>query len=375
MAERDGQERTEQATDKRLRDARSRGEVARSRELTTMLLLMGTGGVMLMTGERMGRGLTGTMKEMFTLSTREALSTMSLPEVFMGALGDALVSVLPLIAAAFAIALLAPAAIGGWAWSGEALGVKWERLDPLKGFGRMFSSNSLVELGKALLKLVLFTVVLLALLWNWAAQIVGLEHADARAGLLESLHLVSRSFLVLAAVTIVIAMVDVPWQLYSHARRLRMTRQEIRDEHKETEGSPEVKGKIRRMQLEVAARRMMEEVPKADVIVTNPTHYAVALRYDAKRNVAPMVVAKGADEVAQQIIRIGAHHKVMTFSAPPLARAIFHSTKIGSEIPAGLYVAVARVLAYVFQLRAKPGSRDVQPPTDLPIPDELRRDG
>jgi len=375
MAERDGQERTEQATDKRLRDARSRGEVARSRELTTMLLLMGTGGVMLMTGEHMGRGLTGTMKEMFTLSTREALSTMSLPEVFMGALGDALMSVLPLIAAAFALALIAPAAIGGWAWSGEALGVKWERLDPLKGFGRMFSSNSLVELGKALLKLVLFTVVLLALLWNWAAEIVGLEHADARAGLIESLHLISRSFLVLAAVTIVIAMVDVPWQLYSHARRLRMTKQEIRDEHKETEGSPEVKGKIRRMQLEVAARRMMEEVPKADVIVTNPTHYAVALRYDAKRNAAPLVVAKGADEVAQQIIRIGAHHKVMTFSAPPLARAIFHSTKIGSEVPAGLYVAVARVLAYVFQLRAKPGSRDVQPPTDLPIPDELRRDG
>ncbi len=374
MAERDGQERTEQATDKRLRDARSRGEIARSRELTTMLLLMGTGAVMLMAGEHMGRGLTGTMKEMFTLSTREALSTMSLPEVFMGALGDALVSVLPLLAAAFAIALIAPAAIGGWAWSGEALGVKWERLDPLKGFGRMFSTNSLVELGKALLKLVLFSVVLLALLWNWAAEIVGLEHADGRAGLLESLHLISRSFLVLAAVTIVIAMVDVPWQLHSHARRLRMTKQEIRDEHKETEGSPEVKGKIRRMQLEVAARRMMEEVPKADVIVTNPTHYAVALRYDATKNVAPLVVAKGADEVAQQIIRIGAHHKVMTFSAPPLARAIFHSTKVGSEIPAGLYVAVARVLAYVFQLRAKPGSREVQPPTDLPIPDELRRD-
>jgi flagellar biosynthetic protein FlhB len=153
-----------------------------------------------------------------------------------------------------------------------------------------------------------------------------------------------------------------------------MTKQEIREEHKETEGSPEVKGKIRRMQLEVAARRMMEEVPKADVIVTNPTHYAVALRYDAKKNAAPLVVAKGADEVAQQIIRIGAHHKVMTFSAPPLARAIFHSTKVGSEIPAGLYVAVARVMAYVFQLRAKPGSRDVQPPKDLPIPDDLRRD-
>lgn len=374
MAERDGQERTEQATDKRLREARSRGEVARSRELTTMMILMGTGAVMLMTGERLGRGLTGTMKEMFSLSTREALSTMSLPEVFMGAIGDSLMSILPVLAAAFVIALCAPAAIGGWSWSAEALGVKWERLDPLKGFGRMFSSNSLVELGKALLKLVLFTVVLLAVLWSWAGDIVALERADARASLLASLHLIAKSFIVLAAITIVIAMVDVPWQLFSHARRLRMTKQEIREEHKETEGSPEVKGKIRRMQLEVAARRMMEEVPKADVIVTNPTHYAVALRYDAKKNAAPLVVAKGADEVAQQIIRIGAHHKVMTFSAPPLARAIFHSTKVGSEIPAGLYVAVARVMAYVFQLRAKPGSRDVQPPKDLPIPDDLRRD-
>ncbi len=374
MAERDGQERTEQATDKRLREARSRGEVARSRELTTMMILMGTGAVMLMTGERLGKGLTGTMKEMFSLSTREALSTMSLPEVFMGALGNSLMSIWPVLAAAFVIALCAPAAIGGWAWSGEALGMKWERLDPLKGFGRMFSSNSLVELGKALLKLVLFTVVLLAVLWSWAGDIVALERADARASLLASLHLIAKSFIVLAAITIVIAMVDVPWQLFSHARRLRMTKQEIREEHKETEGSPEVKGKIRRMQLEVAARRMMEEVPKADVIVTNPTHYAVALRYDAKKNTAPLVVAKGADEVAQQIMRIGAHHKVMTFSAPPLARAIFHSTKVGSEIPAGLYVAVARVMAYVFQLRAKPGSRDVQPPKDLPIPDDLRRD-
>ena len=148
----------------------------------------------------------------------------------------------------------------------------------------------------------------------------------------------------------------------------------MRDEAKETEGSPEIKGKIRKLQLEVAARRMMEEVPKADVIVTNPTHYAVALRYDAKRSAAPIVVAKGADEIAMQFIRIGNHHSVMTFAAPPLARAIFHSTKVGAEIPAGLYIAVARVLAYVFQLRARPHGREHAPPKDLPIPEELRRD-
>jgi flagellar biosynthetic protein FlhB len=183
------------------------------------------------------------------------------------------------------------------------------------------------------------------------------------------------SFLGLAAILVVIAAIDVPFQLWEHARQLRMTRQELKDELKETEGQPEVRGRIRQVQREMARRRMMEEVPKADVVVTNPTHYAVALRYEQGGAGAPTVVAKGADLVAFHIREIATRHKVPLFSAPPLARALYFSTRLGQEIPAGLYVAVARVLAYVYRLRRpEPGLRPTRP-TELPVPDELLQRG
>jgi flagellar biosynthesis protein FlhB len=374
MADNDGQERTEQATGKRVEKARDQGQIARSRELSTMLLVMGMAWALVVTGNGIVRGLMETMTGMFSLAASPEFPTLSLSQTFIGVLLDTLLDLAPLLAAAFVLSLVAPLAVGGWNWSFQAMGFKWERMSPLAGFGRLFSTHSLVELAKSWLKLMLFTMALLLVLWKYMGEIDGLQRMDGLQGFTAAMQLTSHSFFLLAALTVLIALIDVPWQLYSHAKRLRMTKQEIRDEAKESEGSPEVKGKIRRMQMEVAMRRMMEDVPKADVIVTNPTHYAVALRYDTKVSAAPILVAKGADEVAMHIIRIGTHHKVMTFAAPPLARAIYHSTKIGAEIPAGLYVAVARVLAYVLQLRSRPQGSQVVAPKDLPIPDELRRD-
>lgn len=184
-------------------------------------------------------------------------------------------------------------------------------------------------------------------------------------------------FLAICASLILIALIDVPFQKWNHTRQLRMTKQELKDENKETEGSPEVKGRIRRMQIQLSQQRMMQDVPKADVIITNPTHYAVALRYDQTKAGAPVVLAKGADLIAQQIRMVGDHHEVPIISAPPLTRAVYYSTEIGEEIPSGLYIAVAQILAFVFQLRRyknQGGNKPNLNTEDLPIPDEFRRD-
>ncbi len=194
---------------------------------------------------------------------------------------------------------------------------------------------------------------------------MALEPAIARG-----LSMLGWAAVILTSTLIVLALFDVPFQLWDHKRQLKMTQQEVRDELKETEGRPEVRGRIRQLQREMAQRRMMEEVPKADVIVTNPTHFAVALRYDADRMRAPIVVAKGADLVAANIRRVGREHDVPLVEAPLLARAIYFSTELEAPIPAGLYLAVAQLLAYVFQLKAyrEFGGDIPQPPDELPGP-------
>lgn len=339
-----------------------------------MLMITGMGVAIMFLGNGVVQGLMGTMKRMFSIFKYENISDMSLPEILASAVGESLMHMAPLLGVSLLLSVASPLAVGGWLFSTKAIGFNWDRLNPITGLGRVFNVKNLVEIAKSLVKLVMFCVALGVVLWRYSEGMMALQFMDEHRGILEAVKLTSHSFFIMAAMTVIVAFLDVPWQRFSYMRNLRMTKQEVRDEAKESEGSPEVKGKIRRLQLQVAARRMMEEVPKADVIVTNPTHFAVALRYDTKRNAAPMVVAKGADEVAMQIIRIGNHHNVMTFAAPPLARAIFYSTKVGAEIPAGLYVAVARVLAYVFQLRARPQGQNPAPPKDLPIPEELRRD-
>jgi flagellar biosynthesis protein FlhB len=261
-------------------------------------------------------------------------------------------AVMPVLVAGFAAALLAPMALSGWNFSTEALIPKFSRLNPITGMGRLFSSNGVVELIKSILKFAVVGVIAIKVLKNDASALMMLGHESLSTAMGHAAQLCGSALLSLAFGMVLIAGIDVPIQLWQHAKQLKMTREEIKREAKESDGSPEVKGKIRRMQQEMAKRRMMSEVPTADVVITNPTHFAVALRYDESRNRAPIVVAKGVDEVAAVIRELAKEHYVPMFEAPPLARVLFRSVDLNKEIPSTLYTAVAQVLTYVFQLRA-----------------------
>lgn len=279
---------------------------------------------------------------------------------------------LPLLAALLVVAVLAPLALGGWTFSTGALALKPERLNPVKGLARVFSLNGLAELAKALAKFTVLALTTGLLLWRDMGSILALGTQALAPALSGAASLLLNSFLVLCGALVSIAALDVPYQYWRHHQKLRMSRQDLREELKETEGKPEVKSRQRALQREVARRRMMQEVPRADVVVTNPTHFAVALRYRPESMVAPRVVAKGADLVAQRIRELAAEHRVPLLSAPPLARALYHGTRLGQEIPASLYQAVAQVLAYVYAVRRqqREGGAAPVPPIDLPVPDE-----
>jgi flagellar biosynthetic protein FlhB len=249
-------------------------------------------------------------------------------------------------------ALLAPIAIGGWNISFQVLAPNFDKLNPVSGFQRMFSSRSVVELGKAFAKFLFIAAVAGWLLWSHSGELMGLSAEPVDSALAHAASLTGHAFLVLAGTMGLIAAIDVPLQLWQHNQKLKMSRQEIKEEAKEADGSPEMKGRIRRAQQELARRRMMQEVPKANVIVTNPTHFAVALKYDEKRMRAPVVVAKGADEIAARIRAVATEHNVPIFEAPPLARALHRHVDLGGEIPSNLYVAVAQVLTYIYQVKA-----------------------
>ena len=372
MAQNDGQERTEEATPKRLREAREKGQVARSRELTTMAMLLAGAGALLFMGEGIVTGLLAIFKRNFSVERERIFDPSSLPNLFLQAIFDAVLLLAPLFVLLAVVAVFSSIAISGWNFSTQALAFKWEKLDPIKGMGRIFAVRGLIELLKALAKFLLIGAVAVGLLWNEMGAFLQLGELPLHSALAQTARLLLWSFLIIGSSMIAIALLDVPFQIWDHARQLKMSRQEVKEEHKQTEGNPEVRGRIRQLQREMAQRRMMAEVPNADVVITNPTHYAVALRYDQQRMRAPKVVAMGADLVAAQIRTVAAEHGVPLLSAPPLARALYHNAEIGQEIPAGLYQAVAQVLAYVFHLNEVGGEpREL---TELPIPEELRHD-
>lgn len=373
MAEDSGQERTEEPTSKRLEESRKKGEIARSRELNTfVVLLTGAAGLMLF-GARIGHGLWLIMRQQFQLERAVIFDPHAPVDYFSRVFVDALLLIAPFIGLMVLAAALAPLALGGWAFSGEALMPKFEKLNPIRGLGRMFSLRGLVELIKSILKFFLILAATVILYHIFFEDFLALTEEPLPSAITHSVELIALSFLLLSASLLLIAIIDVPYQLWDHRRKLKMTRQEVRDEMKETDGRPEVKSRIRRLQMEMAQRRMMEEVPKADVVVTNPTHFAVALKYDQAKNGAPVVLAKGADLIAAQIRNIALSNTVPLVAAPPLARALYHSTKMGAEVPKALYLAVAQVLAYVYQLKAatEHGWEKPQPPTDLPVPDDM----
>jgi len=380
MAEDSGQERSEQPTPKRLRESREKGEIARSKELSTALVLLtGAGGLLLM-GRSLISGVQGIMHNGLQISRAQIFDERAPLSALQDFLLDALATLAPLFVLLVLVAFLAPMALGGFAFSPKAVAFKWEKLDPIKGLGKIFAVRGLVELLKALAKFAIIGLATVLVLWNLTDTFVGLGDEPVKQALGHLIRLLGWSFLGISATLIIIAMVDIPFQLWDHAKKLRMTKQEVKDEYKQTDGSPEVRARVRRIQREMAERRMMAEVPKADVVVTNPTHYAVALRYDESAMGAPIVVAKGADLVAGQIRKVANAHQVPIISAPALARALYYSTEINRMIPAGLYLAVAQVLAYIYQLKQRHGpakAYTAQTPLsmpDLPIPDDLKRD-
>ncbi len=378
MAEDSGQEKTEEPTAKRLTDAREKGDVPRSRELVTMAVLLSAAAGALIFGGTLAGKMFDVMEKSYNLD-RAAIFDINQMVIFLAAaFYDALLGVVGIFAMVLLAALVGPLLLGGWNFSGQAIAPKGSRINPLSGIKRMFSMNALVELIKALAKFSVVAIAAIAVLWMIKDQLLALGKADINKSAADAVEIVIWVFLMLSASLILIAAVDVPFQMYSYTKKLKMTLQEVKDEMKNTEGKPEVKGRIRQLQREIAQRQMMTEVPEADVVITNPTHYSVALKYDSESSDAPIVVAMGADFVALKIREIAREHEIPILSAPPLARALYYSSELNQEIAPGLFTAVAQVLAYVFQLKSAKNYQAPKPvpPTekDLPIPDEYRRD-
>jgi len=367
----DGQERSEQATPKRQEEARKKGQVPRSREMTTMAMLLMAALCMSLMGSHMIEGLGAVLQLGLQVERAKLFDTFALIEILGQAVYQGFLVIIPFLLVMLVTALIAPVALGGWSFSTEAMSFKAEKMNPLKGLKRIFAVRGLVELVKALAKFLLIGSTGAGLLWHFFPELMGLGREAVAHGLAHAGSILSTSFVVLSASLLLIAAIDVPFQLWDHAKNLKMTRQEIKDEHKDSEGKPEVKSRLRAMQREIAQRRMMEEIPKADVIITNPTHYAVALRYDTENMSAPIVVAKGVELIASQIRTVAVANNVPLYEAPPLARALYYSAEINQEIPAGLYLAVAQILAYIFQLKATAGGGTIPTrPENVPVPDE-----
>lgn len=346
-----GQEKTEQPTPKKLRDAKKKGQVPRSKELNSMtVMVFGALGLLFM-GSHMVGSISAFMAQGFVFSREEVFSPRAMLERFAITVSDALTAIGPFMFLMTVVAIFTPLAIGGWAFSADAMAFKTDRINPLNGFKRMFSSKGLMELVKAMAKFLVVSIVAVLFLWSKSDDFLGLGAQSLSLALYNGAWLIGTSFLVVSSTLILIAAIDVPFQLWDHSQKLKMTLQEVRDEMKDTEGKPEVKSRVRQVQQEMAQRRMMEAVPEADVIITNPTHYAVALKYDHDKMAAPLVLAMGQDLVALKIREIASFHEIEIFEAPPLARALYANCKIDQEIPSHLFFAVAQVLAFVFQLR------------------------
>ncbi|MCP1651263.1 flagellar biosynthesis protein FlhB [Pseudomonas sp. GD04087] len=377
MAENDSSEdKSEEPTEKRRREAREKGQLPRSKELNTLAVLVAGAGALLMYGASLADALMRLMRGSFELDRATVMNSESMLNLLVAAAKIAGDGVWPILAVLLAAALIGPVSLGGWLFSAEALAPKFSRMNPLEGLKRMFSVRSVVELSKALVKFAVVLAVAILVLRSDQDDLLAMSHEPMEQALIHCARVVGWSAFWLACSLMLIAAFDVPYQLWDNRQKLMMTKQEVKDEYKDSEGKPEVKAKVRQMQREMANRRMMQAVPQADVVITNPTHFAVALQYDPAATGAPKLLAKGNDFMALKIREIAQEHKVTVLESPALARAVYYSTELDHEIPAGLYLAVAQVLAYVYQLkqyRAGKGKRP-GPMPDLPIPPDLRRD-
>lgn len=372
MAEDSDQEKTEQPTGRRISQAREEGQVPHSRELGSFLVLMVAAAAFWLLGGWLAERAMLIMRKGLTMDS-VFLKEPELALVRLSDLGfDALLSFSPLVLAMIVASLIPPFVLNAWVFAPKALMPSFGRMDPIAGIGRMFSWNSLMELLKAVLKALLIGGVAVFLVWREWEDIFGLLGQPLESGLATAGHLLTFTFLMLVSAMVVIVAADVPFQIWQYYDKLKMTKEQVRQEMKEMDGDPMVKGRIRSLQREAARRRMMSAVPQADVIVTNPTHYAVALSYKEGMG-APKVLAKGMGVIAQKIKSLGAEHGVPMLEAPPLARALYKHTEVDDQIPGSLYAAVAEVLAYVYQLNRwrTTGGNYPTPPKDLDVPPEL----
>ncbi len=397
MAEDSDLEKTEQPSQRRLDQARENGQVARSRELSTFAVLLAGGGTLWFMGASLTQHMVKLLRDGLTLNRDMAFNaSLMIPRLYELSL-DMLITFAPLLLAVLLAAALSPLLLNGWLFSIEAIQPRFSKLNPISGIARMFSRMALVELIKAVGKAILVTGVAALVIWRNREAVMMLSTQAATASIPQMGHLVGSSFMMITGAMLLIVLIDVPFQLWDNNKKLMMTKEEVRQDARETEGDPMVRGRIRSLQREAARRRMMAAIPTADVVVTNPTHYAVALKYsenepqaaslggrpiDAPANAgrsgrrvmsAPVVVAKGSHLLALRIREIAMENNVPILEAPPLARALHKHADLGQSIPEVLYTAVAEVLAYVYQLRRyeKHGGARPQEPGELPVPKEL----
>ncbi|WP_223502931.1 flagellar biosynthesis protein FlhB [Pseudomonas sp. BF-R-24] len=372
-----GQDKTEDPTEKKKKDAREKGEIARSKELNTLAIMLAGAGALLVFGGALAQEMMDLMRLNFSLSREVVLDQRSMGTYLLHSGQIALLAIQPVMITLLLAALIGPISLGGWLFSAGTMAPKFSRMNPGAGLKRMFSTKAIAELLKALAKFFIVLFVALLVLAADIDDLLRIAHEPLDRAIIHSVQVVGWSSLWMACGLIIIAAVDVPIQLWESIKKLKMTKQEVRDEHKDQEGRPEVKQRIRQLQREMSQRRMMAAIPEADVVITNPTHYAVALKYDPDKSGAPMLIAKGSDFLALKIREIAAANEILLLESPALARSIYYSTELEQEIPGGLYLAVAQVLAYVYQIRqyrAGKGKRPDPLKDDLPIPPDLRRD-
>ncbi|MCP3674654.1 MAG: flagellar biosynthesis protein FlhB [Gammaproteobacteria bacterium] len=368
-------ERSEEPTGKKIQDARKKGQVARSKELNSAALLIAAGAVFITIGGYSSSGIVSVLLTNFSVTREQIFNPSSMLVNLGNSIEQSFLFLAPIFIVFYVVAAVAPISIGGINFSWESVRPKANKMSPMKGFKRMFGVNALMELVKSISKFAVVASFAIFYLSGRFDEFLTLGHGDVFSEVARGLFMLGNSFLTISLSLLIIVAIDVPYQIWNHTKQLKMTKQEVKDESKDTEGRPEVKGRIRQTQREMSYRRMMQEVPTADVVITNPEHFAVALKYEDGKMLAPIVVAKGTEETAMKIREIAKAHEVPMFAAPPLARAIFYSTKINRAIPEGLYLAVAQVLAFVYQLKEYSKGRGNKPEdvVDLPIPSDLRR--
>lgn len=375
MAENSGQEKTEEATPKKLQQAKEKGQVPRSKDLGTAAVLIASAVGMYVFGSDIAASLFNVMKRLFSLKRSEAFDTNQFGLMWAEVMSAIAWPIIGFVVSLFIAAFVGSILLGGLTFSSDAMMPKASKMSPMKGFKRMFGMQAVVELLKSIGKFAVIATLAWALLTYYFPSILQLSQTSFPLNVLGALDILLWIFILLCCSLLLIAAVDAPYQIFKHNKELKMTLQEVKDEHKNVEGKPEVKGRQRQLQREVSQRRMMQDVPDADVVVTNPTHFSVALKYDVNGSTAPIVVAKGGDHMAFRIREVARDNEISIVSSPALARAIYHTTEIKEQIPDGLFAAVAQVLAYVYQLeqfKKRKGRRPTSLPKEFDIPNELK---